>query len=267
MITRHDVSPLLYTVEAHQYTAVVVVQSHLEEVLIGYDKIDQLLQPSLIAEVQLEPTFDVCTDGMGCLIRPSWILTAAHVAEELPRNHCITIRETSHAMKKVFSHPEYKDSSDIADIQHNIALIQLEEGVSVIAPLPLYSDRNERYQITTLVGSGDYGNGLIGPDQADGKLRKATNRIESVSETHLILHFDAPPNGTDLEGVPGPGGSGGPALLKVGKEWAIAGIHSGQDSKKLGEGRYGVSEYYTRVSSYRDWIESTIRENISICKH
>ena len=132
-----------------------------------------------------------------------------------------------------------------------------------ISPLPLYSQTDELDKIVTFVGRGDFGHGLIGPDQVDGKMRIATNRIEKVDEQWLVFKFDAPPEGTELEGISGPGDSGGPALMKTGEGWAIAGISSGQISRlpsgeNLGEGRYGVWEYYTRVSSYLPWIDSVV---------
>lgn len=40
------------------------------------------------------------------------------------------------------------------------------------------------------------------------------------------------------------------------------GISSGQSTSATGglEGRYGVTESYTRVSIYRDWIDATLRD-------
>ena len=43
----------------------------------------------------------------------------------------------------------------------------------------------------------------------------------------------------------------------------LVGVSSGQSTRATGgrEGRYGVTEYYVRVSSYLDWIEQTIEKN------
>ncbi|MFK8185232.1 MAG: trypsin-like serine protease [Phormidesmis sp.] len=259
MIIRHDIAPTLYLADAKQFSAVVVVDSHLEEVLVGYDNIDQLLKPNLLPSVQAAPEFTLCADGMGCLIRPDWILTAAHVVEGLSEGHEIQIGGSAYGVRRVVLHPDFVNAEEMAQVRCDIALIQLMKSVAAIAPLSLYSQPDELHKIATFVGSGDFGNGLIGPDSADGKLRKATNRIDEMDEEWLVCKFDAPPECTALEGVSGPGDRGGPALLKVGDEWAIAGISVGQNSpEKVGEGRYGGWEYYTRVYHYLAWIESVV---------
>ena len=113
----------------------------------------------------------------------------------------------------------------------------------------------------TFAGRGHSGDGLTGPDVRDGRLRAATNRIEAVRQNWLTFLFDAPPTGTDLEGISGPGDSGGPAFMMVGGTTYLVGISSGQDSRATGkEGVYGVTEYYVRVSSYADWIRKTMAE-------
>lgn len=262
MIIRHDVDPGLYLAAPEQFPAVVAVDSSQEEVLVTYDQIDELLKPSLAISVQSKPDFYTRFDGMGTLIRPSWILSAAHVATEVPLDKKIKIAGRSHSIKQIVLHPQFQNYSEqnyseMAELaEYDIALIQLKQPVEAIAPLPLYQDTDERGKIATLVGRGDFGTGLIGPDQVDGKMRIATNRIEQVDEQWLRLSFDAPPDCTELEGIAGPGDNGGPALIKTGGGWAIAGVSSRQKSFDLGEGYYGVQTYYTRVSSQTGWIES-----------
>ncbi|MEL6470946.1 MAG: trypsin-like serine protease [Cyanobacteria bacterium J06623_4] len=257
MIIRHDIQPDRYLVEQEQFPAVVAVDSFQEEVMVAYDKIDELLKPSLIPQARPAPEFYTRFDGMGMLIQPSWILTAAHVATALSLDKTIEFLEISYALENVVLHPGFQDfGPNDAFAVHDIALIQLKQPVEGVAPLPLYSQTDELEKIVTFVGRGDYGNGLTGPDRVDGALRMATNRIERVDEQWLVFKFDAPPDCTDLEGISGPGDSGGPALLHSEGRWAIAGISSGQEDHGLGEGYYGVTEYYTRVSQYLDWIDS-----------
>jgi hypothetical protein len=52
--------------------------------------------------------------------------------------------------------------------------------------------------------------------QEDRRLRAATNRVEKADGPFLQFRFDAPedPNVTDLEGISGPGDSGGPAYIE-----------------------------------------------------
>ncbi|KPQ37693.1 MAG: Secreted trypsin-like serine protease [Phormidesmis priestleyi Ana] len=271
MIIRHDIDPSLYLAEPTQFPAVVVVDRSQEEIQIAYDQIDELLKPSLIPTAQTPEYRDRC-DGMGMLIAPHWILTAAQVATEISLETKIEFNHIAYSIQQIVLHPhflndsleynlEYSLEKDIAE--HDIALIRLHQPVEEVAPLPLFNQTNEQGQVMTFVGKGDFGHGLIGPDQIDGKLRMATNRVESVDEQWLVFKFDAPPEGTEREGIAGPGDSGGPALVNVEGGWAIAGIRSGQLSrlpsgKNMGEGHYGVWEYYTRVSQYLDWINAVV---------
>lgn len=263
MIIRHDVEPKQYIVQPNKFPAVVAVDSFQEQELVVYDKIDELLKPSLIPLVQPAPKFYTRCDGMGSLIRPDWILSAAHVATELSLEKEITFENTAHDIQQIVLYPSFRNyglNDDMAE--HDIALIQLKQPVKNVMPLPLYKEVDELEKVVTFVGRGDFGTGLTGPDSVDGKMRQATNRVEKVDDQWLIFEFDAPPGGTELEGISGPGDSGGPALLETGEGWAIAGISSGNVSNlpsgNLGEGRYGTMEYYTRVSCYLDWIESVI---------
>ncbi len=263
MIIRHDIDPALYLASSAQFPAIVPVCSALEEVLIVYDDIDRLLRPSLIPAVQLAPDVYTRCDAMGTLIQPDWILSAAHVAIELSLEHKIEFADTAYAIEQLVLHPDFHNCENISNVQNDIALIQLQQPVTGISPLPLYRRTDELQKTVTLVGQGDFGTGLIGPDQVDGKKRIATNRIEKVDEQWLICKFDAPPDATDLEGISGPGDSGSPALLrtnslKTDQGWAIAGVRAGQYSARLGEGYYGVYEYYSRISHYLDWIDSVV---------
>jgi hypothetical protein len=266
MIIRHDIDPDLYLIDPAQFPAVVSVDSFQEEIFVAYDPIDQLLKPRLAHAVEPEPVFRDRCDAMGTLIQPNWILTAAHVAIKLSLKKEILFSHTLYPIQKVVLHPDFFNNGEtanitanITEVKNNIALIQLVRSVEDISPLALYKHTDELNKVVTLVGHGDYGNGLIGPDRVDENTRIATNRIEKVDDQWLIFKFDAPPETTDLEGISGPGDSGGPALIKVETGWAVAGISAGQDSGTLGEGYYGVWDYYTRVSAYLDWIESVVQ--------
>ena len=261
MIIRHDIDPALYLVSPDKFPAVFAVDSFQEEVQIAYDEIDELLKPSLLTSVQPKPEFRTRYDGMGMLIASMWILSAAQVAVELSIENDITIAEEDYKVSEIFLHPQFRNYDETEKMAENdIALFQLKQPVENVSPLPLYLQRDELGKIVTFVGRGDFGNGLIGPDSVDGKLRIATNRIEETDDQWLMFKFDTPPDCTELEGISGPGDSGGPALIMTEEGWAIAGISSGNDDPEnnLGEGRYGTWEYYTRVSFQLDWIEAVI---------
>ena len=264
MIIRHDIDPARYLIAPESFPAVFAVDSVQQEVQIAYDQIDELLKPSLLPTVQPKPEVFTRYDGMGMLIAPTWILSAAHVATELAIEKPIEIGGVAHKVEKIFVHPGFRNYSGTGDMAENdIALLQLKQPVTSVSSLPLYTQKDELEKIVTFVGRGDFGNGLIGPDSVDGKMRIATNRIEKTDDQWLMFKFDAPPACTDLEGISGPGDSGGPALIQTDDGWAIAGISSGQNDlgQRLGEGRYGVWEYYTRVSFQLEWISSVMEGN------
>jgi hypothetical protein len=139
----------------------------------------------------------------------------------------------------------------------DLALIELSEPVKEINPVELYRGREELGQKVFVVGYGDYGNPLIGLKHTDGRRRAVTNIVDDAGPRRLFLTFYAPPNGTEYEGVGGPGDSGGRAIIEQGGKFLLAGVSSASMNGKPGQ--YGVTDVYTRVSSYIDWIEKIMR--------
>lgn len=202
------------------------------------------------------------TDVAGTLITPEWILSAAHVAEHIKKDQKLILNKDSLIVEKVVIHPGWLENGRPEDI----ALVKIKTPVSDRIPVKLYRDRNETGKEVIVVGNGDYGTGLSGPAGNDGKFRAGTNLIDEVTNEYLIWGFEDPRENpekvTRLEGISGPGDSSGPAFIQIGNKYYIAGISSGQSTSATGgkEGLYGVTEYYTRVSSYLAWIEKTISE-------
>lgn len=200
------------------------------------------------------------TDVAGTLITPEWILSAAHVAEHIKKDQKLIWNKDSLIVEKVVIHPGWLENGRPEDI----ALVKLKIPVSDQTPVKLYRDRNETGKEVIVVGNGDYGTGLSGPAGNDGKFRAGTNLIDEATNEYLIWGFEDPRENpekvTHLEGISGPGDSSGPAFIQIGNEYYIAGISSGQSTSATDgkEGLYGVTEYYTRVSSYLNWIEKTI---------
>ena len=201
-------------------------------------------------------------DGGGVLIAREWILTAAHVAEEIKTfPHKVQCGNETRNVKQVFIHPEYKSNG-----RRDIALLRLSEPVKDIKPIPIYTKRDEAKQMATLVGHYITGNGKTGPDKKlKREMRGATNRIETANEYWLSFTFDAPDSNTvtDLEGVSGPGDSGAPAYITIGGRLFVAGIGSrSRDTNRDGiEPAYGDEDLYSRVSLYEKWIKETLRLN------
>lgn len=201
------------------------------------------------------------TGAEGTLVAPRWILTAAHVAATLSPGDVAILEGRSHTISRVVRHPSWKSD---ADLTGDIALLELEEPVKGVEPAAIYRGSAEEGMEVTFAGRGGQGTGLTGPDGEDGRLRGATNRVDKVGESWIRFRFDAPedPGTTPLEGISGPGDSGGPAYAILGGKLHVVGVSSGQDSKPAGgkQGRYGVLEYYARVSHFSSWLDQVMKE-------
>ena len=199
------------------------------------------------------PTPQGAADGEGTLIASRWVLTAAHVAVEIKPGHRMTVRGSRYAVDSIVVHPEWTDQGP-----NDLALLRLAEPVVGVRPAILYRGSDEQDRVLVLVGYGDFGDGVTGPVGNDWRVRAATNRVDEATELWLKLAFDPPgsPRATELEGVSGPGDSGGPAFLDGASVETLVGVSSGQSTRRAGgPGRYGVVEYYVRVSRFIRWIE------------
>ncbi len=201
----------------------------------------------------------VLTAAECVLIAPSWALTAAHVGEAVgPFGRTVSFGGRPYRIEKVILHPEWVSSG--FESGRDVALLKLAAPVLGVAPVHLYAGDDETGKIVTFVGEGETGTGLSGPSRGAGSgLRGATNRVEAASETSIRFLFDAPPGGTELEGISGPGDSGGPALLERDGKLYTLGVSSANASEPGKTCQYGSTEIYARVSTVRGWIEETMR--------
>jgi hypothetical protein len=201
--------------------------------------------------------------GAATLIAPTWLLTAAHVARQIPTDAGIGVMLGGgrYPLARVLLHPGYvhlweyqleDDETDTIDL----ALVELATPVAGIEPLGLYERQDEVGREVLLVGSGNGRRGML--RGSDRQLRRVTNVIDGADKYWLTFRFDEPPAGTYLEGVAGAGDSGGPALIESDGRRLIAGVSSWQKTGGRPMGAYGCVEHYARVSRYAAWIRETI---------
>ena len=203
----------------------------------------------------------ISPDGTGTLIAPRWVLTAAHVAQMFQRREGdVSFGGRSYPVEASFIHPDWKRNGDVADI----ALLRLAEAVQGIEAVGVNEKKDEAGKRVVFVGYGDFGTGETGAVRMDGVLRGATNQVAGVQERAIFFTFDDPADATRLEGISGPGDSGGPALVeRNGKLWTLGVSSVGMEPEGQKPGTYGARERYTRVSTYVGWIHKTMRKNKS----
>jgi hypothetical protein len=196
------------------------------------------------------------------VISPNWAITAAHCARDKRllagatsggRGYSVEVAGKSASIDRVIHHP-----GTGAGRAPDVALLRFTSPVTHVAPVSLYRGRDELGRTVVMPGWGGTGNGKSGLGVEDGLFRVAENVVDRVEQSRLWWKFDAPgPNSRSLtlEGISGPGDSGGPAFIKTPEGWKLAGVSSAQDTMGGAEGLYGVEEAFVRVSAFISWID------------
>ena len=221
---------------------------------------------------------DMPCEGHGVLIDPRWVVTAAHAItwQHQPIGEIVLLGK-ARRVKRVVVHTGYKpnpavpSAGDIAPFmdylakRDDIALIELEEPVTDVEPMPLYRKTDEAGKRVTFYGKGATGDGSTGvPLHASHRtrLRQGANQISAADGNWIEFTFDNGPAALPLEAYTGGGDSGGPLLIESGGRRWLAGLASYAfcegDIAACKPGLYGSRSRQVRISAYADWIDRTI---------
>ena len=237
-----------------------LLSTDIYSIVIRHDRDDE----KYLALGAKYPAYGYFQERVGCtLIAPQWAITAAHTIEGNPPfiGYYVMFGNKRYEVEKIITHPARV--SGTVDSSADMALLKLREPVTDIAPALLYERADETGKEIVIIGNGQTGNGLTGATQNDGKRRGATNKIDGSLENSLIVIFDAPPFGTDLEGAGGSNDSGTPAFYEENGKLYLLGVGSfGSGDRKAGTaGKYLTFDAFARVSTRRQWILDVIKTN------
>jgi len=210
------------------------------------------------------------------LIAPSWAITAAHCLRETAlqqyldqqRPYPVEVAGQSVQVTRAVPHHYYPRGPAIGGPDVDLALLELDRALGVPRPMPLYRGAGEQGRVMTFLGWGFHALGSGGRFMNDGQFRQARNRVLHAGQ-RLRFRFDDPGSkdaeALPLEGLPGTGDSGGPALLRHEGRWHLAGVAVGELAREAGNGEelrqglYGAEVLYERLSRHQQWIDSIIQ--------
>lgn len=216
-------------------------------------KVDEITINNITVKVDPEePAARVMHNASAVIIRPHWIMTAAHVVENTRKQEIESAGERF-PLEYVALHPQY-DTDNYG--YYDIALGYSPRDFNLEFYTPLYDTDDELGKPITIAGFGWHGTFATGAQQYDGKKRAGSNTVSEI-ERGVLLCDAAPKGRTLLEFLICPGDSGGGMF--IGNK--LAGINSfliAEDKKP--NGTYTDMAAFTRVSLYEPWVREAIAE-------
>lgn len=192
--------------------------------------------------------------GSAAVIRPNWVLTAAHLVAGASDHTVLRDDGTPYPLATAIVPKEY-ESDNIG--YYDLALCYSPKDFNLDFYPALYSEQDEIGKAITIAGYGITGTFHTGCVLADGKKRAGHNKIDSHERAILVCSPSAGLTRLPLEYMIAPGDSGGGMF--IGNK--LAGINSFvMASDKNPDSTYGDESAFTRISLYVDWIESQIAQ-------
>lgn len=198
--------------------------------------------------------------GTCVLIHDRWVLTAAHVVQDLTRGVVIG----SMGRRKIDRICVHQDFAHAVFLNHDIALVRVNEPFGLAFYPPLSTGDERPGATVSVVGYGMTGRLSSGRERYDGELRAGTGILGRFEAGVIVL--PARRGTSPLPICIAPGDSGGP--LFVGGR--LAGINSLTMKERDGTptvSKEGEESAHTRVSLYHDWIHRVMGQDVdAVCK-
>ena len=187
------------------------------------------------------------------VIKPQWILTAAHIVEESSDHH-VLFNSKQIKIDKIIKPDGFNMGNDA---EKDIVICHLEIPIHLDFYPELYGRSDEIGKTVGLSGYGNTGTFSTGAVKADGIKRGGSNTIDRIEKDLLVCSVLNGPI-TKMEFLIAHGDSGGGLFI----EQKLAGIHSmiWSYSKIKPMATYSTYSGHTRISVYKDWILQNIKD-------